>query len=193
MKQVICFSLLFFPIFLFGQSSNKTESQKEAISITEEVTKKSVASSSISANFSAKVISAYAIQSEQLIADFYSYLALYNQSESTEFQYEIDKAIQQMYFSNSVLIEDFINGTNKKITLLELLKYCKENKFVVSISNIQNTAVTVNNFDVKYQLLITNKSETKEYNITQKVFLFPVQKQFGTINKTVWELKLGEF
>lgn len=118
---------------------------------------------------------------------------MYNQSNTPELQYEIDNAIQQIYLSNSVLIEDFIYGTNKKITLLQLLKYCKENKFVVSVTNVQNTAVTANNFDMKYQLLVSNKSETKEYSITQKVFLFPVQKQFGTNNKTVWELKLGDF
>lgn len=192
MKHII-YILFVFPTLLFGQSSNKTESQKEAVSLTEEVSKKSVASTSISANFSAKEIIAYGKQGEQLIADFYSYLSLYNQSNTPELQYEIDKAIQQIYLSNSVLIEDFIYGTNKKITLLQLLKYCKENKFVVSVTNLQNTAVTANNFDMKYQLLVSNKSETKEYSITQKVFLFPVQKQFGTNNKTVWELKLGDF
>jgi hypothetical protein len=192
MKHLI-YILIIFPILIFGQNTSDNISQKEEVSKTIDVSKKSVVSTSISKSFSANVISAYAIQSQQLIADFYSYLALYNQSESTEFHNEIDKAIQQLYFSNSVLIEDFIYGTNKKITLLQLLKYCKENKFIVSVTNVQNTAVTANNFDMKYRLLITNKSETKEYTITQKVYLFPVQKQFGTINKTVWELKLGEF
>jgi hypothetical protein len=192
MKHLI-YILFIFPIFIYGQSSNKTETQKEAVSMDEQVSKKTMVSTSIAANFNDKVISAYANQSEQLIVDFYTYLSLYNQSETTEFQNEIDKAIEQIYISNNVLIEDFIYGTNKKITLLQLLKYCKENKFVFSITNIQNTSVTVNNFDMNYQLLFTNKSETKVYNITQKVFLFPLEKQFGTNIKTVWELKLGEF
>jgi hypothetical protein len=42
-------------------------------------------------------------------------------------------------------------------------------------------------------LLVTNKSVTKTYNFTQKVYFFPVQKSFGSNKKTVWELKLGEF
>lgn len=192
MKHLI-YILFIFPIFIYGQSSNKTETQKEAVSMDEQVSKKTMVSTSIADNFNEKVISAYANQSEQLIVDFYSYLSLYSQSETTELQNEIDKAIKQMYISNNVLIEDFIYETNKKITLLQLLKYCKENKFVFSITNIQNTSITVNNFDMNYQLLFTNKSETKVYNITQKVFLFPLEKQFGTNNKTVWELKLGEF
>jgi hypothetical protein len=192
MKNLI-YIIFIFPLFIFGQSSNKSETQKEAVSMDEQVSKKTMSSNSIANNFNAKVISAYANQSEQLITDFYSYLSLYNQSETTELQNEIDKAIQQMYFSDNVLIEDIIYGTNKKITLLQLLKYCKENKFVVSINNIQNTAVMANNFDMKYQLLVTNKLETKVYQITQKVFLYPLEKQFGTINKTVWELKLGAF
>lgn len=166
--------------------------RKENVSVDKELSKKSVATS-ISANFNSKVIVAYANQSEQLITDFYAYLALYNQSETADLQKELDKSIQQMYVSETTLIEDFINGTNKKITLLQFLKYCKENKFVVSISNVQNTAINANNFDLKYQLLITNKSETKTYNLTQKVYLFPVVKNFGNTQKTVWELKLGEF
>lgn len=191
MKHLI-YILLFFPIFMIGQSSGNTNSQKENVSVEKELSKKSVATS-ISANFNSKVIVAYANQSEQLIADFYNYLTLYNQSETTDLQKELDKSIQQMYVSQTTLIEDFINGTNKKITLLQLLQYCKENKFVVTVNTIQNNAVNANNFDIKYQLLVTNKSETKTYNLTQKVYLFPVVKNFGNTQKTVWELKLGEF
>lgn len=191
MKNLI-YILLFFPIFVIGQSSENTNSQKESVSVEKEVTKKSVASS-ISANFNSKVIVAYANQSEQLITDFYSYLTLYNESETYSLQKELDKSIQQMFLSDKVLIEDFIYGTNKKITLLQFLQYCKENKFLVTVSNIQNTSVNATNFDMKYQLLVTNKSVTKTYYLSQKVYLFPVVKTFGNIQKTVWELKLGEF
>lgn len=179
-------------MFLIGQSSGHTNSQKESMSVEKEVSKKAVGKS-ISANFNSKVVLAYANQSERLITDFYTYLSLYNQLETSDLQRELDKSIQQMFLSEKVLIEDFINGTNRKITLLQLLQYCKENKVVVSVKNIQNLAVNTNSFDVKYQVQITNKSETKMYNLTQKVYLFPVEKQFGTTKKTVWELKLGEF
>ena len=190
--KLLIYILLFFPIFVIGQSSGNTNSQKENVSVDKEVSKKSVATS-ISANFNSKVILAYANQSEQLITDFYNYLTLYNQSESPDLQKELDKSILQMFLSETTLIEDFINGTNKKITLLQLLQYCKENKFVVTVNNVQNHAVNANNFDMKYQLLVTNKSVTKTYNLTQKVYLFPVEKTFGNTKKTVWELKLGEF
>lgn len=177
---------------MIGQNSDNTTSQKENVSVNKELSKKSVATS-ISANFNSKVIVAYANQSEQLIVDFYNYLTLYNQSETADLQKELDKSIQQMYVSETTLIEDFINGTNKKITLLQFLKYCKENKFVVTVNDVQNHTVNSNNFDVKYQLIVTNKTATKTYNLTQKVFLFPIVKTFGTTQKTVWELKLGEF
>lgn len=179
-------------MFVIGQSSGTSDSQKEEVSVNKELSKKAVASS-ISANFNSKVILAYANQSEQLIADFYAYLTLYNQSETADLQKELDKSIQQMFLSDTVLVEDFINGTNKKITLSQLLQYCKENKFVITVNTIQNKAVNANSFDMKYQLLVTNKSETKTYNLTQKVHLFPVEKTFGNSKKTVWELKLGEF
>lgn len=187
MKHLI-YLLLFFPWLVIGQSN----SQKEEASSNKEVSKKMVASS-ISSHFNSKVISAYTNQSEQLITDFYAYLTLYPQAESEALQKELDKSIQQMFLSETILVEDFISGSNKKIKLLELLQYCKENKFVVSVNNIQNTSVNATNFDMRYQLLVTNNAETKTYNFTQKVYLFPVEKQFGNIKKTVWELKLGEF
>ena len=192
MKHLIYIFILF-PIFVIGQSSGNTNSQKEEVSVNKELSKKLGNTTSITSNFNSKVIFAYANQSEQLITEFFAYLTLYNQSETSDLQKEIDKSIQQMFLSETTLIEDFINGTNKKITLIQFLKYCKENKFVVSISNIQNNAVNANNFDMKYQLLVTNKSVTKSYNLTQKVYLFPVEKTFGTAKKMVWELKLGEF
>ena len=46
---------------------------------------------------------------------------LYNQAETTDLQKEIDKNIQQMFVSENVLMEDFINGTNTKITLSQFL------------------------------------------------------------------------
>ncbi len=191
MKNLI-YIFIFFPMFVIGQSSGVTNPQKEDVSVNKELSKKTIATS-ISANFNSKVVLAYANQSEQLITDFYTYLTLYNQSETVDLQKELDKTIQQMFLSEKILVEDFINGTNKKITLLQLLQYCKENKFVVAVNNIQNNAINANNFDVKYQVLVTNKSVTKTYNLTQKVYLFPVVKTFGNTQKTVWELKLGEF
>lgn len=192
MKSLI-YILIFFPLLVIGQSSGNTNPQKEEVSVAKESFKKALPINTIAANFNAKVIAAYSNQSAQLITDFYSYITLYNQLESTDFQKEIDKNILQMFLSETTLIEDFINGTNKKITLLQFLQYCKENKFVVTISNLQNTAVNANNFEMKYQLLVTNKSETKTYNLTQKVYLFPILKTFGNTQKSVWELKLGEF
>lgn len=185
--------LLFFPMLLIGQSSGHTNAQEEKVSSTSEMTKKALPANSIATNFSQKAIVAYANQSSQIITDFYSYLSLYNQSETAELKTEIDKSIQQLFVNPNILVEDFINGTNKKITLLQLLQYCKDNSYVITVSNIQNTAVHNNHFDIKYQLMITKNSQTKTYNFNQKVYLFPVLKTFGNTQKTVWDLKLGEF
>ena len=108
---------LLFPIFLFGQSSDKTESQKEAVSLTQEVSKKTINSNSIAVNFNTKVILAYASQSEQLITDFYTYLAMYSQSDAIDLHKELDTTITQLFLSDKVLVEDFITGLNQKITL----------------------------------------------------------------------------
>ena len=192
MRNLIYIFILF-PMFVIGQSAGNTTSQKEEVSVSKESSKKEVFFSSIKDNLNAKVVIAYANKSSEVITDFYNYLTLYNQSETLDLQKEIDQSIKQIYWSENVLVEDFINGTNKKITLLQFLKYCKENKFVVTVSNLQNTDVASNHFVMKYQLLVTNKSVTKTYNLSQKVYLYPVVKTFGNTEKTVWELKLGEF
>jgi hypothetical protein len=192
MKHLI-YMFIFFPMFMFGQSSGNNNSQKESVSVDKESSKKRVFFSSIKDNLNAKVVVAYGNKSSEVITDFYNYLTFYNQSETADLQKELDKSIQQMFVSETTLIEDFINGTNKKITLLQFLQYCKENKFVVSVSNLQNTAVESNHFVMKYQLLVTNKSVTKTYNLSQKVYLYPVVKTFGNTEKVVWEIKLGEF
>ena len=64
---------------------------------------------------------------------------------------------------------------------------------MVTVSTIQNSNVNTSSFDISYQLIVTNKSVTKTYNLTQKVYLFPLLKTFGSTQKNVWELKLGEF
>lgn len=192
MKHLI-YILLFFPIFMIGQSAGNTNSQKESVSTSKELSKKLGGTNSITSNFNSKVIVAYANQSEKLITDFYNYLSLYNQSETNDLHIELDKSIQQMFLSEMIMVEDFINGTNERITLLKLLQYCKENQFEVSVSNFQNSAMNANNFNINYQLLVTNKSVTKTYNLSQKVYLFPAEKTFGDTKKMVWELKLGSF
>lgn len=192
MKKLIYIFILF-PMFVIGQSSGNTNSKKEEVSVSKESSKKVVFFSSITDNLNAKVVVAYVNKSSEVITDFYNYLTLYNQSETLDLQKEIDQSIKQMYWSENVLVEDFINGSNKKITLLQFLQYCKENKFVVTVSNLQNTTVESNHFVMKYQLLVTNKSVTKTYNLSQKVYLYPVLKTFGNTEKAVWELKLGEF
>lgn len=190
---------LFFliPFFAIGQSAGKTTSEKEEISVEKTTMQKkeqakNVIASSISANFTTKVITAYAQQSEQLIADFYAYLSLYNVAETIDLQRELDASIKQMFLSDKVIIEDVIKGSNTKISLLQLLQYCKENSCVITVKNIKNSAVSHSNFDVKYELLVTNQSVTKTYNLSQKVYLFPTVKQFGETQKQVWDLKLGE-
>lgn len=196
MKQLI-YIMLLFPLLMLGQSAGKSNSEKEEValekttSLKKEPTKK-VLATAISANFNAIVISAYAHQSEQLIADFFNYLNLYPNSEKNDFQKEIDQSVLQMFFSESILLEDFIKGGTSKISLLQLLQYCKENNFVITVKNIKNTAVDNSNFDVKYELLVTNQAVTKTYHLSQKVYLFPTVKQFGETQKQVWDLKLGE-
>ena len=57
----------------------------------------------------------------------------------------------------------------------------------------QNPYQNHNDFEFLYTLSVEVNSEVKQLNLTQKVYLFPLEKQFGTTKKTVWEFKLGAF
>ena len=57
----------------------------------------------------------------------------------------------------------------------------------------QNPYMNHNDFEFSYTLAVEVNKQVKQLNLTQKVYLFPLEKQFGTTKKTVWELKLGAF
>ena len=192
MKNLI-YILLFFPMFVIGQSSGNTNSQKENVSVNEKKQLDKTASF-IENNFSKPVINAYQNRALNKLNEFYNYLILLQNANSSELQSELKQNVKQLLVNGNLSFQNVIDLQNKKYSIDEILTQIIEKKITFSMPIIQNNAyLNHNDFEFSYTLKVTVNGEVKQLILTQKVYLFPVDKTFGTTKKTVWELKLGEF
>ena len=192
MKNLI-YILLFFPLFTIGQSSGNTNSQKENVSVNEK-TQLDKTSGFIEKNFSKPVINAYQNRALDKLNEFYNYLILLQNANSSELQNELKQNIKQLLINDNLSFQNIIDFQNKKYNIDEVLSQIVEKKIMFSMPVIkENAYLNHNDFEFSYTLTVEVNNQVKQLNLTQKVYLFPVEKTFGTTKKTVWELKLGEF
>lgn len=177
MKNII---YLFFciPFFAISQNSNaKIVSNKN----------------SILANFSETSIVAYQDGAVEKIEDFYSYLNLYAQTSNANVKNEIKANIEAIFLNQNLILTDIVEGNEVKKTMQELLEKFKNTSTHFETSNFKKEMdLNGNFFLIHYDLQVKNR-ENKQYKIHQKVYFFPSMKNFGTAQKNVWQLKLGEF
>lgn len=192
MKKAIYLFLLF-PFLIFGQSNaTTTQESTSAQQLNKNVAVKKV---SIKNQFTNASIAEYQNQAINTIQDFYNYINLYHSSDvSNELKMEIDKSIQNLFLSNSIQLKNIIENSDNSITLNTFLSKCKKQSVVVSVSDFnQNKTISDSYFTFQYTLQVSLNSKTTSHIISQKVYFFPGEKQFGTTGKNVWQLKLGDF
>jgi len=145
---------------------------------------------SIKANFSAKAIEAYEENSFSKVNDFYQFLEIYSDKNSSE-------ALKNQVRENlkSLMVEDvFFTDlfTSEKITLEKLLEQINAKGFKFEAKNIQKRITSPNFWTNSYSLEIKNGTEIQRKNLVQRVYFYPEQKTFGTKKKEVWSIFLGE-
>ncbi|WP_264559016.1 hypothetical protein [Flavobacterium sp. N2270] len=194
MKKAMYLFLLF-PFLIFSQSNSTTTSNQESVSAKQLNTNAGVKINSIQNQFSNASIVEYQNQAINTIKDFYNYINLYHSSEITnELKVEVDKSIQNLFLTNSIQLKNVFDSTEKPISLNEFLSKCKKQSVVVSVSNFnQSKTISDSFFTFQYTIQVTLNSTTTSHTLTQKVYFFPSEKQFGATKKNVWQLKLGEF
>ncbi len=192
MKHLIYIFILF-PMLVIGQSSGNNDSQKESLSTSQ---KKQLDKTTgfIEKNFSKPVINAYQNRALDKLNEFYNYLILLQNATTSELQNELKQNIKQLLINENLSFQNIIDFQNKKYSIDEILSQVMEKKLTVAMPVVnQNAYLNHNDFEFSYTLSVTVNGQVKQLNLTQKVYLFPVEKIFGTTKKTVWELKLGEF
>ena len=192
MKNLI-YIVLFFPMLMIGQSSGNTNSQKESVSVSEKKQLDKTAGF-IEKNFSKPIINAYQKRAVDKLNEFYNYLILLQNTNTSELQNELKQNVKLLFINDNVSFQNIINSQNKKYNIDEILTQVIEKKLTFSMPFInQDAYLNHNDFEFSYTIAVTVNNQVKQLNLTQKVYLFPVEKTFGNTKKAVWELKLGEF
>lgn len=192
MKNLLYIFILF-PMLVIGQSSGNTDSQKESLSTSQ---KKQLDKTTgfIEKNFSKPVINAYQNRALDKLNEFYNYLILLQNATTSELQNELKQNIKQLLINENLSFQNIIDFQNKKYSIDEILGQVLEKKLLFEMPVVsQNTSLNHNDFEFSYTLSVTVNGQVKQLNLTQKVYLFPIEKTFGMTKKTVWELKLGAF
>jgi hypothetical protein len=180
MKKFISILFLLFPMLFFSQDVERKSIDKTT--------------GFIESNFNKKTINAYENRAKDKLNEFYDYLILLQSSNSLELQNQLKQNIKQLMINDDLTFQNIIENLNDKLSIDDFLNQLILKKVKINLpNNIQNTTINHNDFEFSYILEIIINEETKILNLTQKVYLFPVEKYFGSSKKTVWELKLGSF
>jgi len=193
MKNLI-YILLFFPMFMIGQSSGNTNSQKETMTADEKKMKLDKTAGFIWNNFNKPEINAYQNRASDKLEEFYNYLILLQSADNSELQNQLKLNIKELFFGETVSFQNIVDSQNKKYSIDEILTQVIEKKITFSMPIIdQNAYLNHNDFEFAYTVKVVVNNEVKQLSLTQKVYLHLNEKTFGTAKKMVWELKLGGF
>lgn len=149
-------------------------------------------SEAISFNFSTKSIEAYQEKSQNKIVEFYEYLTLYSHEENPELRKQIRENLFLMTKPHLV-IPDFIHPSAEALTLDKFLSKIENRSWEFSIRSAEDPgAIGINNWVNAYTLSLKQEGETLNFIVNQTIYFQPLEKQFGSKSKTVWEMKLGD-
>lgn len=175
----IAIYMMLFSICSFGQSANHTTSDHNS-SVT------------ISKVFSPMVLDAYQDQAKAKINDLYFYLNLWSKETDSNTSNEIKSAIMKLLVDSNVRFQNLDNNTSSSLTIDQFLENSKKDKLQFTISKLQQSQIQNNSFEMEYTLEIQNFKSKKELLVSQNIFLYEKEKQFGTHKKRVWELRIGD-
>lgn len=175
--RVLTFLLLLFALISFGQSNNTSASSKVAIK----------------SNFSFKAIKVYQESAIFKIKDYYAYLELYSNAESSDsLKVQLKTSIHNLFLQKNVNVVDVVSAENNPIALDKLLDKIENKNFKFKLTAIENSIVALDFWTTKYNLEITETNQRCSIEVFSKVIFRPVDKKFGSTSKEIWTLFLGE-
>lgn len=147
----------------------------------------------IKANFSQKSIEAHQKNSQNKLMEFYEYLTLYSNEKDEKLKKQIQLNILSLVSSENIEVVDFTNSNQSMIQLSELVRKIENEKYEFTIEQIESS-VNISDYEWEnsYQLKITKGKKSQIRNVSQAIIFEPIEKQFGTKTKLVWEIKLNE-
>lgn len=138
-------------------------------------------------------IQAYQESAILKIEDYYNYLTLLsNPSTSEALKAEVRTALFSIVKRNDLKVLDFTSAKENLIPLIELIEKIENKNYHFSISNSTNTFLSNDSWKTDYHLEIRQNGDKKIWKCTQKVYFTTAMKQFGSTEKEVWTILLGE-
>ncbi|MFA7448467.1 MAG: hypothetical protein WCY77_08530 [Weeksellaceae bacterium] len=149
-------------------------------------------SQSIQGNFSSQNILAYQENSVSLVQNFYDYLTLYSNETDSELKLQIQENIRSIVHSSQFEIPDFTRNVQSTISLNEFLRKIENQKYQFQVENMKTPqSIQFDYWVNQYDLKIQGGNEVSTQRLEQVIQFRPIEKQFGSRSKTVWELKLS--
>ena len=175
--KVFTFLLLVFALISFGQSINSSASSKVAIK----------------SNFSFQAIKVYQESAIFKIKDYYAYLELYSNEETSDsLKVQLKTSIHKLFSQKNVKVVDVVSSENNQITLDKLLEKLENKNFKFKLSAIENSIVVLDFWTTKYNLEVVEINQRCSIEVLSKVIFKPIDKKFGSKTKEIWTLFLGE-
>ncbi len=178
MKTKVCtFLLLIFALISFGQDSRTNTSSKIAIK----------------SNFSFQAIKVYQESAVFKIKDYYAYLELYaNEETSDSLKIQLKTSIHKLFIHKNVTVVDVVSSENNPIALHKLLDKIENKNYKFKLTGIENSIVAQDFWTTKYNLEVVETNQRCSIEVFSKVIFKPIEKKFGSKTKEIWTLFLGE-
>lgn len=152
-------------------------------------------SNAISSNFSKAEIEAYQESADKKIEDFYSYLNLLSDKNISEkIKSEIKESILLLFQNDQTTVLGFTSDTHQPLSISAFLDIVENREIhfnLVRLSSKEPNPYSDFWFSEYVLEIVQNKKTTTE-NVLQRVYFSPKNKEFGSVSKQVWEIKLGE-
>lgn len=175
--KVFTFLILLFALLSFGQSNTTSASSKVAIK----------------SNFSFQAIKVYQESAIFKIKDYYAYLELYaNEETSDSLKVQLKTSIHKLFLQNNVKVVDVVSSENNQIALDKLLDKIENRNFKFKLNAIENSIVALDFWTTRYNLEVIETNQRCSIEVLSKVIFKPIDKKFGSKSKEVWTLFLGE-
>lgn len=148
----------------------------------------------IEKNFTQKSIAVYQQNSMNKISELYQYLTLYSdKNTAASLKKQLKDNIFSLFKSENIKLFDFLSQEGKTIDLSLLLNKIENKSYEFNVKPPYNYSDPENNnWFTQYHLIVTNSFYEYNFIINQKIYFSPDEKSFGTKNKVVWDLKLGD-
>ena len=185
MKNVFLFiAIVMFGHFVQAQSVNEKKTAEVAVSQV-----------SLSKKYATKALEDYRENSKSKVEDLFAYFQMLTDASLTDdLKKEVVKNIKNCFQNQNPDVIDFTSETNNKTALYSLIdKLLFSEPIIFKVSDArQNDSETALSWKTNYTVTRVKSGVSQNIKVTQLVYLFEQNKDFGTASKNVTVSFLGK-